>query len=243
MAEKRIDRKLAIGIIGTIGFVTLCILAIIFYDSASTSDPQIRITNFGSYYRNAPSSTQVDIQVLLYKTVLSNTDGSSDLSSVTGSIRSEGVVDDYDPITDVHTGSFVIDLPAVSQSYAISFDWARFNNNPHLSQYGVIITCLDESMLTYGFFPCSDILFSTGDDDYGDPITQYLPHSTLNYEITYAGIGGGLIVKIVLSASEERIDPEGSINRYKEQALSYIRSAGVNPDDYTIEWRVQRPTL
>lgn len=80
-----------------------------------------------------------------------------------------------------------------------------------------------------------------------DPVLKILPHSTLEYEITsYFGPEldkkqkpVGLLVTVFPTAADDNTGLDKAIDRYKKKALDYVRSNGINPDDYVIIYDVQ----
>ncbi|MDZ7744475.1 MAG: copper resistance protein CopC [Candidatus Saccharibacteria bacterium] len=82
-----------------------------------------------------------------------------------------------------------------------------------------------------------------------DPVLNYVPHSTLRYEINPIqrtnndGVYSlGLDIKIILS-NADRSNQDAAIATYKEMAMDYLRSVDINPDDYDIYYRIIEPTL
>lgn len=77
-----------------------------------------------------------------------------------------------------------------------------------------------------------------------DPILSVIPYSTLDYQITptYRTRDNGsayLVVKIALRLTNaDRNNQAAAAEVYKKQALDYLRSKGINPDSYTIEYTV-----
>lgn len=83
---------------------------------------------------------------------------------------------------------------------------------------------------------------NSGDDS--DKALTITPHSTLDYTIERAyrtGHDGSaylvLSVTILLTGSD-RGNEAAATEKYKSQALEYLRSNGVNPEDYIIEYEV-----
>jgi hypothetical protein len=84
---------------------------------------------------------------------------------------------------------------------------------------------------------------------YADPIYQYLPYSTLDYEIKASGgtdIGEVASIEIIieLSASDAKSSRSAAVSRYKREAVKYLSNLeGVNISKYKITTTVIDPIL
>ena len=67
------------------------------------------------------------------------------------------VIDTYDAATDVHYGSFMVDLPTLHQSYFIQFEWSVNPANINLSGYSVVIECPTADQLHWADFDCKNL--------------------------------------------------------------------------------------
>lgn len=86
-----------------------------------------------------------------------------------------------------------------------------------------------------------------------DPVFQHLPYGTLNYSLTAVIEDQGsdsdaeprviIQAKLLLSAADAKSDREGSIARYKEEVVQYLKSVGIDPAAYVIDYRVVEPSL
>jgi hypothetical protein len=91
--------------------------------------------------------------------------------------------------------------------------------------------------LLYGDFDCKDSITIESKDT--DPITGILPHSTLTYEIravTNEDLSARLIIRLLLTRVDYNTREAEAVNEYKKEALDWIRSQEINPDDYAIEY-------
>lgn len=89
-------------------------------------------------------------------------------------------------------------------------------------------------------------------DYYKDPIMQYIPYSTLEYSIdpNFTTIDSAdesketdvLVLDIKVYLSDVDIDEGEDIvsQRYLEQAKNYIRSKGLDPEKYSINFSIER---
>jgi len=242
MDQEKIKRNRLIILAILAGLVAIIPIIIYFFQLSRPVPNEMLITNLSEHFNNLPPTHKTALQSLLYDTVSSNTGGQADLSAVTATVRYEGIVNSYDADQDVYYGNFIVDIPAVRQSYLMSFEWSSDRNNPYVSQYGAMVVCLDKERLIYEEFSCRDSIFSTNDDFEEDVLMAQLPYSTLSYEITNSG-HKSVRIKIILSSADERSNPDTAIERYKQQALSFIESLGANPKAYDINWQVERASL
>lgn len=80
-----------------------------------------------------------------------------------------------------------------------------------------------------------------------NPIFKYLPHSTLDYTLSALitkGPNGAseLILQANIFLSQVDMSNEtAAINGYEQYVVSYIKSLGLNPDDYTISYSIHTP--
>jgi hypothetical protein len=84
-----------------------------------------------------------------------------------------------------------------------------------------------------------------------DPIFSHLPHSTLDYSMSGSftnDVGGNhaisIDIEITLSAADAKIDSQGAVERYHQEALDYLRSLkDIDSNNYDIFVNVINPTL
>ncbi len=91
-------------------------------------------------------------------------------------------------------------------------------------------------------------LEETDKDNTEDPIAKHLPESSLHYTITgaYEASEDGnaiyvLNIKIILNNADLGPHKDTTIEQYKSDALTHIRSLGFNPDNYLIRYRITEP--
>lgn len=79
------------------------------------------------------------------------------------------------------------------------------------------------------------------------PLLKKLPHSTLEYRIYSLsgeqtesgslGIKPTIMIEVVLSGSDVKINRGKAIEKYKQNALDYIKSIGDSPESYDIQYK------
>ena len=80
-----------------------------------------------------------------------------------------------------------------------------------------------------------------------DPIFNYTPHSTLDYNLTSLTTtdtnGNPKVVlkaELLLSAADQS-NPNPVISQYKQEVVDYIKSVGLDPASYQIDYTVSAP--
>lgn len=237
MINKLNTKQKIIIILSGLIFIALFVLLFFITKPDNKYGDGISINNYDKYASNLPVDRRNAINSTLYKTVKNNL--KSDNLDIKGATIREGTAEyNYDKPTDINSGSFIVDIQSIKQSYLISYEWSSNENNVNLSGYTATAACLPADKLIYGDFDCKDI-FSSPDSD---PILDYLPHSTFNYAIT-ANVGNNnkvdLNVDIILYSSDTRDgNRDNSINRYKSEIMDWIKLKKLNPDDYLINYTI-----
>jgi len=89
------------------------------------------------------------------------------------------------------------------------------------------------------------------DKRFNDPILAHLPYGGLNFSIAANIItqNGKPVVtldaKVLLSAADVNSGPayeQAAINTGKQDIVAYIKSLGLDPNNYTINYEVVQPT-
>jgi hypothetical protein len=82
-----------------------------------------------------------------------------------------------------------------------------------------------------------------------DPIIAYLPYGTLDFNLNYHFINQSTNSKIILDAQLQLApglsgaQATATTNQYKQEVTDYIKSKGLNPASYTIEYQVVQESL
>ena len=100
----------------------------------------IRVDNFSAYYNGAPTAQRVVICNKLYNAVIESGVDENMIPADGAMIRADTVMSEYDPGTDVHYGSFIVDIAEIEHSYRVEFEWSSDPTNPHLSGDTVLVT-------------------------------------------------------------------------------------------------------
>lgn len=208
---------------------------------------EIVITNLNEETagREKPSSSDVIdyIQSELLKIVNMNSEEEIKGRDITDATIREGTfVQEYDSDKDIYIVSFMVDIKSLSQSYQASYQWVKGDGlDEDIDEWGINVRCLPQDKLIYGDFGCQDMFSVMGNDD---SIINFLPHSTLNYRITFnSAVDNGLNIVIYTTAADERANGETAIINYKQEALDWIRSVGFDPLDYVIDYSYNRASI
>lgn len=151
-----------------------------------------------------------------------------------------------------------LDELKLDQEYTLSIEQVTSHDDRVLENVSVSFTTKDIPYLELSKAQQEYILEQQNEQPYtiSDPILTHVPHSTLDFELrpvireTFgddedAGVYGELVLeaRLLLTAADMRIDEAGAIKQYSEEVREYIRSLGLNPDDYKIEYVPVRPVM
>ena len=205
---------------------------------------EIRVDNFSTYYSDAPVDKWQIICNQLYNAAVKNGVDENSVPNDGAVVRAETVVAEYDSGTDVHYGSFIVDIPEIEHSYRVQFEWSNNPTNPNLSGYAVLVTCPENEYVIYSSFDCTDMLIEqeqlAADINNAYPIMKDLP---IHIDYFVDGYGKHIWYDIEGDLSTY---PDGSsefkiiITNYYgysyDDAIQRIINLGYDPDDYEIEY-------
>jgi len=226
-------RKKIITII--IVITALFVLTIWYFLQKSDYGPQLRIKNYDSKIKNLPNTRKQSIESMLYSTVKSNNADPQNVSDA--NIREGSNYQDYISDKKLYSGSFIVDLPSIKQSYVVNYKYSSIDNSIDNSGYPVLVSCLSGDKIIYSEFKCTDLL-APQYIDY-DPIVKSLPYDTLKYRIRASVDSENkvtLIVNMDLSNEDYKIGREKSVNKYKAEISAWIVSLGLDPNKYTYDY-------
>lgn len=205
---------------------------------------EIRLDNFSTYYNDAPTDKWQVICNQLYNAAVKNGVGENSVPANGAMVRADTVISEYDSGTDVHYGSFIVDIAEIEHSYRVQFEWSSDLANPHLSGYAVLVTCPENDEMIYSSFECTDMLTEqeqvVTDLNEAYPIMKDLP-IYIDYFIGGYGrqvwydIEGDLSTHADGSSEFKIIITDHSGGNY-EDAIQRIIDLGYDPDDYEIEY-------
>jgi hypothetical protein len=180
------------------------------------------------------------IMLSLHETILLNTDENfhDKISSIRDVVvRSGSIVQEFGDNNNQIQGSFIVDIASLEQSYIIMYAYSSDPDDGFMSGYPIATSCVNnESLIIYKDFKCKDILSLESGEDGLNSIIQLLPYETLSYRI-FSPNDGELLIDMYLSEFDIREGVSKSVNKYKAEILSWIKSNGYNPDDFSITYR------
>lgn len=220
---------LAIGVILLIAVIVIVVL--------NTNQPPkangVGITNYDQKVKNISSTRKVNIEEALFNMIRFNTSDDYDITTIKDTVIRDGSDIQETEDNNKYSGSFIVDIPSIRQSYNIAYLYS-VNNDGYDSGYPVVVSCLEESKVIYKDFECKE---RNSWQTSQDPLLQKLPYNGPYYSVSgYENAEEKvLVIKVMINTNSQRTIER--FQTYKTEALQWITSQGVNPEDYTIEWR------
>ncbi len=244
MFDQAFSRKrtalIVTAVVGGLIILGLVITIIAVSLNRSPYDNGVAIQNFDKLVKNLPKERKDAVFAALYEVVKLNNSG--EVPDITDAIIREGSEVQTPAGPRQYSGSFIVDIASLRQSYLVQYAYSPDANDHFMTGYPLVVSCLPADKLIYGEFDCKNPGFI--DSTPIDPIVYILPYSTLSYEVraltSPADPNGKTTLKITLflSDADYRTGKDAAIESYKQQALSWIRSQGFNPDNYLLQYVV-----
>lgn len=144
--------------------------------------------------------------------------------------------------TDVYTGSFIIDIASLKQSYLVSYQYTGTPDNLGLvSGSPIAVKCLPADKLIYGDFKCTDMFQQQSEGI--DPIIGSLPYDSLSFSASPGGKDTQDRQIIIVKLDIPQIDLKGNaaskrevVQMYKKEFTDWVSSKGLDSTSYTIEY-------
>jgi len=225
-------------------FILIIIIATII-DFAIRNNNRLKqempINNFNKIVENLSSNDRLAIEQNLRWTIALNWNG-GDVPPVSDAIIRDNSYKQFTQDGQFRT-TFIIDIPSIKQSYLatkISSEEVETTGD-----YTNLITCLPPNDLIYGDFNCRDRLSEELGLSRADPITSLLPRMTDNSRVALVDYDsrnrGNLAVEIYVPMSiSPGTDTLNFISNQLNEVREWIKSNGINPDDYNISHMVFR---
>lgn len=235
---------------GLVFLAVTVVISIIYWSlSSGQKGGYLDISNLDKYTRGKPSDkdTLDYIKRSLYTTVNLNLREPVASNSVKDILVRDGAFhQEASETKSAHIVTFIVDIESLKQSYQVNYSWPYDKNrgSDNIDERAVGVLCLPRDKLVFGDFKCKDLF--TEEEVAPDPIFQYLPHSTLDYSVTYDSEAERktLVIDIKTSAGDERVDPKAAIEAYQNEARQWLDSLeGINAKDYVIHWTYSRSSL
>jgi hypothetical protein len=221
-------RTKLLTISGIVIFLLACVSIYVFVDNRSES---ITVNNYNTYVKDLPLEHRSSINNALYLAVKLNLVDGEKIIKSPASIRKDTITNAYDEDRDVHSGSFIVDLKEIRQSYEVTYDWSEDKNNPNISGYPTTVKCLsnDEAIL-YKDFICKD-----GSESSGLPLENQLPYTDINGPF-----------KIIYMYKQDNTDVIGVTNSTpngRKKAIEWLKSKNIDPSSIIINYLDMRDQL
>lgn len=236
-------KKVRSLVIGVVFFLILTIgISILLYMNANKNQfgDHIPIKNYDQVISNLPKLYKDSISSSLYDIVEYNSTGKSEdeLRNIKDAFIRENSSNQQVIKSNVqYAGDFIVDIPSIKQSYQVQYTYSNDPNDPILSGYPILVSCLDTAELIYGNFGCKNI----HEEDTTDPIVGLMPYESLDFSATADTSNENLIINVDLHISS--IDLAGDIAAkreavalYKKEFINWLKENGYNASDYTIHY-------
>lgn len=219
--------------------IFLVIVFLIWYflrPSTTKYGPTINISNFSKVIINLNEDMRNRIESDLYNLVEIN--GKNPKTVADAIIRKNSVVQTYDKESSTYSGSLIVDIESIRQSYKFKYYYTLSKDVKYQTSYPVGVFCLDKEDIIYKEFNCK-----TKDSDsesLTDPLLAFLPYETLNYSVKPRLDDKGsviLVIDISLSESDYRSGVENIVSQYKNEIFEWIKSNGLDPNNYQYQYR------
>ncbi|MEV8358478.1 hypothetical protein [Microbacterium sp. NPDC076895] len=203
----------------------------------------VEIGGYSGQVNNLPSDYLDGFEAALLKMVRYNGISDAEASDIRdATIRDGSAKQTYlDGKGTGYSGSFIVDIASIKQSYEIQYEYAAPNTGVTTSGYPVLVNCLDTDQLIYGDFGCKNLYAAESEDL--DPLVSHLPYKNLTYQINADSTAGGDKLRLNVKLSIPDIDLSGdeasrrqTITLYKAEVTKWISSQGVDPANYDIHY-------
>lgn len=188
--------------------------------------------------KKLPQEQKDAIFAQLYN-VLKYTLGDTEEPPASGALIREDTIDyGYDKNDNVYSGSFIVDVAAVEQSYEVQLSWSPDRNNTLLGGYPILITCAPKNLRIYDSQRgCVD-----------SPMRELAWANAYQIDYTFGATTSQRIrgaLNDVLIGNNESLDDllatvdEVSLNRLRNQPdITYQYDVKLSGQTYTITTRV-----
>lgn len=202
--------------------IVFLVISLVFFIVINSDNESVNVDNYDIHTKDLPQEQRSSINNAIYLTVKLNLVDGEKMIHSTASIRGGSATSSYSTNNDVHSGTFIIDLKEIRQSYLASYDWSENKDNPNTAGYPTRILCLsDEKTIIYKDFTCKD-----GSEESSLALEYQLPYADINgpFEMFYMYKKQGNTVVGINNST-----PDG-----RKKALAWLRSKNIDPTDVII---------
>ncbi len=158
--EKKLDFNPLVvgGVLLAAAVIVLLVVSLMQIFRKNPYGPETRIDNIDLVDKNLPRDQKDQVFAQLYGILEDNVSEGTPPSS--GALVREGTVDyGYDKELNIYAGNFIVDIPAIEQSYKVQLSWSPDKNNANLGGHPILITCAPKELRIYsGQTNCVNVL-------------------------------------------------------------------------------------
>lgn len=171
-----LSKKRLIIILGFPLIIIIVSLTLLFFQSFN--DKKITVIDLPE---DIPKHTREEIESAVFSIAEKNKPANSDinLSIIKGKLRTNTLKTDYEKIHSIHSGTFIVDLEEIQQSYRIIYNYiGKETKDPDFRlDLSVKPYCLIKPDLVYPSFPCHNPFNANDTETAHEAILQALPYS------------------------------------------------------------------
>lgn len=232
------DRKRQIIVIA-IGVGVLIIIGVVIWLISAARNNQndpgtLSIDNY-NLVGNISDSRKINITGSLYIMVDFNNGDDVDINGITDAAVRAGSEKQTNDGFEQYSGSFIVDIPSLQQSYKISYLDSKVKNG-YDSGYPVIVSCLkDVSEIIYKDFDCKEV--STYKKPSDPLFEQKLPYYGPYYDISGKETDETKTIVVQIMINTNSVGLMETFNQRKAEANDWLVSQGFKLSDYIMEYR------
>lgn len=202
----------------------------------------IKIQNYNDKVKNLSKDYENNISTSLYDIVKHNSSSEINNQEIKDAyIREKSDVQNEVTENIRYQGSFIVDIDSLKQSYKVQYSYSTKENDTFVSGYPILLGCVDPGEVIYEYFKCKELIEVEKNIQEENAIVNFLPYTTLSYEIRADLTSGSLVIYAdlripAIDLSGDTASKQQTVRLYKKQVTDWIKSQGFNPTDYTIEY-------
>ena len=218
----------------------LIIVATLAYVSTRTKSNENKVSIRGlNDISNISTDRRDGIMASLYEIVRLNSVEGTNIPGIKDAALRKGSEKQSEVKSKVqYTGTFIVDIASLKQSYRITYSYTSDNHDVFSSGYPVMASCLNKDELVFGEFDCKNPSYGAKSDT-SDPLLSKLPFNSSFYSIdsTTDKIDGKTHLVVQVMMNHNSTSTKKAFLQYRDEALSWIKSQDVSVDNYVIEYR------
>lgn len=156
-----------------------------------------------------------------------------------GSCRELSVVDTKTSFgtNTVTTTNFILDVPDAKQSWNVMLGWILKGQKLGTDTGSAQLECPEANQLIYGDFRCINVVSKIKYGTYNyDPILGFVPYDGDSFNLSYDPDTKTVSATVLIQPDQS--NNTLLIENVKSAVPIWLRNNGLNPEDYTIKYRV-----